>query len=156
VVTTSLSDEGTGIAVDGQGNVYISGYSNLTGNQPETDSWLFKLDTYGNTLWSINQTSSNQVAYGYKDLAVDAEGNAYISGLKASQAAGLEGFILKVNSTGTLLWEQLLGATDGVTVAENIHLGSNGNLYLTGWTTATLGTTRFGDKDGWFAKYSNV
>lgn len=160
IVTSGLTDEGTGIGVDGNGNVYISGRSTDNLNQQQ-NPWVIKLDTNGNrdNLWRFSQTNTNQLMYAYQDLVVDATGNVYLSGFKAT-ATGTnsilgQALLLKVNSTGEILWEQAIGGADGTTIAENITLGSDGRIYLVGWTRGALGGTNQGYEDAWYGVFSN-
>jgi hypothetical protein len=96
---------------------------------------------------------------GDQDLAVDASGNVYVSGLKATrtqtnsiiQAA----LVMKFDSSGQILWEQPFGGSNGTTIAENITLGSDGRIYLTGWTEGSLWGTNSGGQDTWYGVFSN-
>ena len=73
-------DTGRGVAVDGAGNVYVTGYEDRPDLGQYANIWLRKYDTDGNTLWT--QTYDSPAHYG--DLgygvAVDAAGNVYVTG----------------------------------------------------------------------------
>ncbi len=62
----SGTDYGTGIAVDGSGNVYVGGYSTATWGSPiraytsSTDAFAAKLDSGGNLTWNTFLGGSGQ------------------------------------------------------------------------------------------------
>src|SRR6185295_12430274 len=80
-IGTSSGEESKSVAVDGAGNAYISGYTSGSLDGPNAgppDAFLAKYDTAGNLLWTRQiGTSANDQS---NAVAVDASGNAYISG----------------------------------------------------------------------------
>ena len=78
-------------------------------------------------------------------IAVDAAGNIYVSGLRGSSnasttpgafnAPNLEGgaFVMKLNSTGSLVYSAFIGGADNAAIA----VDPAGNAYLTGATNET-------------------
>jgi hypothetical protein len=104
------TDYGRGVAVDTSGNAFITGYAggNLDGqaNAGSSDAYIAKYDSSGNKLWvKLLGTSS---ADGALSVAVDASGNAYITGdtngsLDGQANAGSsDTFIAKYATDGTL------------------------------------------------------
>ena len=84
---TSGYDTARGVAVDGSGNVYVTGYTegDLDGNTnvdpsgTTTDLFLVKFDITGMKIWTRQMgTASNDEAHG---AALDFSGNIYIIGL---------------------------------------------------------------------------
>lgn len=68
------------------------------------------------------------------DIAVDAEGNAYISG--AFQGDGIDLLVAKLDDGGNLLWQrEILG--DSHDVATGILLDDSGRVTIVGWTDST-------------------
>lgn len=87
----SDSDFGQGIAVDGSGNVYVAGYSNLTWGTPVqahaqqfggNDAFAAKLDSSGNLTWNTFMGGSG-ADFG-QGIAVDGSGNVYVAGYSAA------------------------------------------------------------------------
>ena len=87
---TSEADIAYGIAADGSGNVYITGYTQggLDGNSNTgvNDIFSVKYDSSGTKQWTRQLgTSTIDFAYG---VAVDGSGNVYITG---ETSGGLDG-----------------------------------------------------------------
>lgn len=159
------SDYGNDITVDAAGNAYVTGYT-ISTNFPVTagalktsllpitssvygwDAFVSKIDPTGTQLVYSTYLGTNQgsdVAYG---IAVDTNGNAYISGstdhasfpiVNAHQptfAGNGDMFLAKLNSTGSaLLFSTFYGGGFSDT-GQRIRL-VNDNLYVTGSTTSS-------------------
>ena len=81
-------DEILGVAVDGSGSVYVSGYTDASfegySNPGGRDAFIRKYDPDGNVVWT-RQFGSGSAAGGQPndkalDIALDASGNIYVSG----------------------------------------------------------------------------
>jgi hypothetical protein len=105
---TTDFEEGSGVAVDASGNVYVTGWTNggLDGYISEgmADIFLVKYDSLGVKQWTRQLgTTSNDTGSG---LAVDASGNVYAAGytqggLDGNISAGNKDiFVLKYDSNG--------------------------------------------------------
>ena len=85
---TGGSEQGNSIAVDSQGNAYITGFTNA-GNFPTTagafqtsagsGAFVTKLDPTGSTLIYSTYLTGSSSTFG-NGIAVDAAGNAYVTG----------------------------------------------------------------------------
>ncbi|HKS95644.1 MAG TPA: SBBP repeat-containing protein [Terriglobia bacterium] len=149
----SRSDSGTGIAVDSSGSAYVTGYTfsaDFPTQDPaqayagSTDAFVTKLNAAGSAL--IYSTylggSADDLAAA---IAVDAAGNAYVTGstdsldfptlnaLQSSSAGGTDAFVTKLDPSGALSYSTYLGGafTD---VGQGIAVDSSGSVYLTGST----------------------
>ena len=168
-------DVGLSTAVDGLGNVYITGYffgttvfgatsiSSAGGN----DIFVAKYNSVGTLQWVQSASgTSTDVGYG---IAVDGLGNVCIAGTYSNtatfgttsitSAGSLDIFVVKYNSSGTLQWVQSAGGTS-VDIGRGIAVDASGNLYVTGsyQGTATFGATpktSVGSDDIFVAKYNN-
>ncbi|MEL7523874.1 MAG: SBBP repeat-containing protein, partial [Cyanobacteria bacterium J06553_1] len=144
-----------GLDVDGDGNVYVSGLGIKDNPDRETfdfavedDSWIAKFDSGGNRQWltPIDTPFFNE----NYDLAVDAEGNSYAVGWTqglveesdpSRDLLKYDVWISKQNTDGQIEWIQQLGSADeGLEFAWGVDTDSEGNIYVTGWTTGALGT----------------
>ena len=151
-------DEGQSIAVDANGNSYVTGYfsdsatfgSTTLTSSGGADIFVAKLDSSGNWLWAKNAGGTDYDCG--NSIAVDASGNIYVTG-------GFEGtatfgsttltsngdsdiFIAKLDSSGNWLGATKTGGTDTV-VSYGIAVDASGNNYVTGffYRTATFGPT---------------
>ena len=149
---SSSDDEGYSIAVDGSGNVYVTGDSNSTWGNPVNahaggkDVFAVKLNSSGETIWNTFM-GSDDADYGYS-IAVDGNGNVYVTGYSygtwGSPVNAHEGyadaFAAKLNSSGETVWNTFMGSpyTDyGYAIAVD---GSE-NVYVAGESWATWGST---------------
>jgi hypothetical protein len=149
-------EEGFGIAVDSRGCAYLTGYA-AAGNLPAVvgpdltfndyyDAFVAKVKADGTGLDYCGYIGGKNQDYGF-DIAVDPMGNAYVSGYTESDPAsgfpvsegpelildGLsDGFIAKVNTTGSkLAYCGYFGAV-GYDYAFGIAADAGGNAYVTG------------------------
>ena len=157
----SANDSGRGIAVDGDGNTYVTGDANST-NFPVTagafqtsvatpsDVFVSKLNAAGTALIYSTYLGGNSTDIG-EGIAVDGSGNAYVTGLTNStdfpttagafQTADPDGgvgdaFVTKLNAAGSaLVYSTYLGgsATDR---AAGVAVGPAGGAYVIGTTSA--------------------
>ncbi|MBF0568897.1 MAG: SBBP repeat-containing protein [Nitrospirae bacterium] len=159
------TDYGWGIAVDSSGNAYVTGmawstdFPTTTGAFQTTqkgsnfNGFITKLNASGTALVYSTYLGGNSGDYGYS-IAVDASGNAYVSGTAYSSdfptttgafQTTLKGrsnaFITKLNTSGTaLVYSTLLGGSSGGPYADEgngIAVDSSGNAYITGTTSST-------------------
>jgi hypothetical protein len=153
----SDEDGAASIAIDGIGNVYITGqtlstdFSITSGvlqttNGGDFDVFVTKLNSTGTTL--IYSTyiggTSDELAYG---IAVDNSGNTYITGTTGSSnyditpgafqttiGGSIDVFVTKLNSNGdSLLFSTYIGG-NGTDAAYAIAIDGSGNAYTTGYT----------------------
>ena len=151
-------DEGHGIAVDAQGNAYITGstgsldfplknpiQSTMAGSG---DAFVTKLNATGSALiystylGGIGQDSG-------AGIALDAAGNAYIVGstfsadfptknpFQAAKGAQQDAFVAKLNPAGSAwVYVTYLGGSN-VDQGNGIAVDAAGNAYITGYTAST-------------------
>ena len=148
-------DEGIGIAVDGSGAAYVTGYTQST-NFPTTNPLqasnlgvtsvvVTKINAAGSALAYSTYLGGSGGDAGY-GIAVDGLGNVYVTGrtsstnfptanpLQASNHGGADAFVTKINSVGNaLLYSTYLGGntTDS---GYGIAVDGSGNAYVTGQT----------------------
>jgi len=107
---TATNDVASGLAVDGSGNVYITGNSDgaLDGetNAGGHDLYLVKYNTSGTRQWTrLLGTTSGE--YG-RSVAVDGSGNAYLTGHTsgnldgATNNGGNDAYLVKYDTSGAL------------------------------------------------------
>lgn len=143
-------DEAYALALDPSGNVYLTGATRSFSSGgtcqydvyflPCPDAFLLKYNSTGNLLMQRTWGGNNSdVATG---ITLDSTGNIYLTGSTQSLDFCQQysrAFLLKINSTGSLLWQQYSGHTDvncslGNRVSANgITIdNSTGSLYVIG------------------------
>jgi len=154
----SGQDAGYGIAVDNLGNAYVTGYTSSS-NFPVT-SGAFQTTCCGAFVTKLNPTGTALVYSTYLDngwgrgIAVDATGNAYVTGNAGGGFPVTPGafqtvcggtceygnaFVTKLNPTGSVLvYSTYLGGS-GVygDLGTGIAVDNSGNAYVTGQTSST-------------------
>ena len=152
-------NSGQGIAVDSAGDAYVSGQTGST-NFPtanplqatfggSSDAFVAKLNPAGSALVYSTYLGGNGVAFG-TGIAVDSAGNAYVTGITESTnfptagnaleptvgAGNSEGFVAKLNPSGSaLVYSTYLGGS-GYNSGQGIAVDSAGDAYVTGTTAS--------------------
>jgi len=165
----SGTDYGMGIAVDAAGNAYVTGYAGST-DFPTTagayqpaftggggDAFVTKLDPTGSAL--VYSTYLGSFDADGDAIAVDAAGNAYVTGatymicgrfscakrfpttLGAPQpdygGSGSDSFVAKLNPDGSaLVYSSYLGGS-GADFGSGIAVDTSGNAYIAGSTNSS-------------------
>jgi Beta-propeller repeat/Bacterial pre-peptidase C-terminal domain len=157
---TTSYDDSSSVAVDSNGNVYITGGTQgaLGGaSAGDFDAWVAKYDSNGNQVWNKQLgTNARDSSFG---VSFDSNGNVYITGgseggLGGNSALGVDAWLAKYSATGNLLWSKKLG-TSGFDVSNDVVVDSAGNVYITGLTDGVLEGTNAGEVDAWIAKYDS-
>ncbi len=162
LIYSTYFDVGNGIAADTSGNAYVTGGPLVLKLNPTGTSLVYSF-TFGNTGTGSNiYTDANAYA---NAIAVDASGNAYITGSTASTAFptrnafqstlnsprpfAVDAFVARLNTAGTVLtYSTYLGGSDSDSGA-SIAVDSNGNAYVTGRT----GSSDFPVRDAFQGTY---
>jgi hypothetical protein len=159
------SELGRGIAVDGAGNAYVTGFTgsseatfpvtvgpDLTYNG-NTDAFVAKVNAAGTALLYAGYIGGSSQDQGF-GIAVDSAGNAYVTGDTSSTEAtfpvtggpdtsnngGFDAFVAKVNAAGTaLLYAGYIGGSSQ-DQGFGIAVDSAGNAYVTGATQSSEAT----------------
>ncbi|MCH8839506.1 MAG: SBBP repeat-containing protein [Planctomycetes bacterium] len=153
---TTQWDTSYGMAADGLGNIYISGYTwgSLEGtNAGYGDAFVSKYDDSGTLLWT-RQPGSNLYDIS-NDVTADSAGNVYIAGVTStgpSNFADHDAFVIKYDANGMLLWSKQFG-TVGDDQITGVSSDGLGNVYISGHTSGSLGGTNAGSGDAFFSKY---
>lgn len=145
------------VAVDGDGNAYVTGYTDSadfpgasqiqTTKGSSTEAFVLKVDAAGSNVVYATWIGGNNVEQAY-GVAVDSTGSAYVCGYTTSTnfplknpyqnklTGSISGFVTKLNPAGSaLIYSTYLGGT-GTTSVYGLALDNDGNTYLTGSTTS--------------------
>jgi len=125
-------DKAYAIAVDGSGNVYVTGNS-WGGYETQNDYATIKYDSSGNQLWARRYNGpGNDEDYAY-DIAVDASGNAYVTGFSSPNETTADCLTIKYNLDGNELWVRRYNGPANLDDGGNaLALDSSGNVFVTG------------------------
>jgi uncharacterized protein (DUF2141 family) len=170
----SSDDNGFGIAIDPTGSAYVTGFtaSNpfpTTAGAADTtfnggqDVFVTKLNPAGTAVLYSTYIGGSSNDQGLA-IAVDATGNAYVTGFTGStnyptrfdpaqvppgsfiyrstyQGGSTDAFVTKLNSTGGFVFSTFVGGS-GADQGWGIAVHSSGDIYVTGDTTSTnIGVT---------------
>ncbi|HEU4746382.1 MAG TPA: SBBP repeat-containing protein, partial [Anaerolineales bacterium] len=148
-------DEVDDIIIDGNGDMYVTGYSDGTWGNPirsfsaTPDAFVAKLSAQGILEWNtFLGGSGGDLGYG---IALDSSGNVYVAGNSTSTWGNplqphipsiSEVFIARLDTNGNLVWNTFLGGP-GTDEAREIAV-RGGNIYVAGRSDAAWGlvTTR--------------
>jgi hypothetical protein len=121
-------DYGHGVAVDGAGNVYLSGYTYIF-PQGGHDTFLRKYSPDGEFYWgrTLEFTSSVETY----DMTVDRNGDVYLAGHYSSNAA-----LTKYSADGDFQWTRTV-ATPMLDFGLGVESDEQGSLYFMGWSGGT-------------------
>jgi uncharacterized protein (TIGR03437 family) len=153
------SSSGVGIAVDTAGNAIVAG--NTSGSAASgsgSEVFVFKINAAGSQLVYLTYVGPpaavingivTSTSFGTSPIAVDASGNAYLTGLTNSPdfegtpgvylatytgGANSEAFAVKLSPAGATIWASFLGsplALNG-SQANAVSLDSSDNVWVTG------------------------
>ena len=143
--------------------------SGLTGNKTDNtnglyDYWVVKLDNSGNITWqnSIGGTGNDYAFVNAIDqtsdggYAIAGYSQSLISGDKTEANTGSwDYWILKINSTGSILWQTVLGGVSG-DYANAISATTDGGFIVGGFSYSSAGGDKdedaIGDADFWIIR----
>jgi hypothetical protein len=167
----SFADQGYGIAMDRDRNVYVTGFAGstdfpTTSNAFQTarpglgNAFVTKFDPIGNLVYSTylggSNSPSGQPDQGFA-IAVDAIGDAYVTGYTAStdfptknafqktlKSLETNAFVTKVDAAGSeLVYSTYLGGSSFLGDQGNgIAVDADDNAYVTGFTSSADFPTR--------------
>ncbi len=111
----------------------------------------------------LGESTDDDFAYG---VAVDSSGNVYVAGYSfvtwgspvRAYTGNEDAFVAKLSNAGALTWSTFLGGS-GADIGYAIAVDSSGNVYATGYSSATWGspvTAYTSGKDGFAAKLSSA
>jgi hypothetical protein len=172
---------GYGIAFDRSGNAWVTGRTDSTDfavggfdttyNGSFSDGFIAKINADGSLAWSsyLGGTEYDEAS----GIAIDAAGNAWVTGWTRSPDLAVGGFdtsynggpfsdqgdafIAKINANGTLAWSSFLGGE----FDDNVHavaIDGPGNAWVTGdttssgWAVGGFDTSYNGSRDPFIAK----
>lgn len=165
------SDYGRGITLDTEGNVYVTGKSNVSWGTPlaphsgDYDAYAAKLDGKGELLWHTFLGGEGRDSG--SAVIINWTGNIFVTGQSLSswgkpvqESAGeSDAFAVKLDSKGIMQWNTFLGG-EGSDSGHAVTMDVIGNIYLAGEGASPrekLEITRNGQEiQAFVAKLSNA
>jgi len=135
------------VSVDSAGNAYIVGLINSDANIFGTnlvadgpwDSFVSKLDSSGNAVWTRHAYGSGYVAK--PSISIDHSSNVYVTGYFSGTATifgssltstgSYDGYLTKLDASGNAVWAKSFGGSN-VEFPTAIVIDDSTNLYVTG------------------------
>jgi len=149
------------------GHSYSSANGDVTNtNRGSGDNWIVKLDEAGNIAWNkLLGGSGTDQAYSIQQTS---DGGYIVAGVSSSSAnndvtqtnhGGDDYWIVKLDGSGNILWNKLLGGI-GQETATSIQQTIDGGYIVAGYSTSTVsgdvtGTTH-GSYDYWIVKLDGL
>jgi uncharacterized delta-60 repeat protein len=146
----NLSDEANALAVDGSGNVYVTGESVGSGN----DYVTIKYNAAGEQQWVARYNGPGDIIVfdAANALAVDGVGNVYVTGISYGSGTLADYATIKYNASGVQQWVvRYNGPGTSSAGATALTVDGAGNVYVTG---ISLASGTFLDYDYTTIKYN--
>jgi uncharacterized delta-60 repeat protein len=156
----NVTDQATAIAVDGVGNVYVTGFAHNAG---AGQTYLtIKYDSNGRQQWAQRYGGAGHESHKATAIALDHAGNVYVTGSSEGVGTGRDYATVKYDSDGKQQWAQRYnGEGNGYDRPTAMVVDDAGNVVVTGYSRgASAGydclTIQY-DKDGkqqWVQRYN--
>ncbi len=130
------SDGAVALAIDGVGNVYVTGSS--YGSGTDYDYATIKYDSNGNEKWAARYNGPGNGYDGALAIAVDISGNVYITGASTESGKGYDYATIKYDQNGNQKWvARYNGSGNNWDNARAIAIDNSGNVYVTGGSSGS-------------------
>jgi len=135
------------MVVDASGNIYVTGYADISYTPYVRQTATVKYSPDGVRLWTAKRTDTSSVYA----LAVDASGNVYIAGSHPVRG----GLIVKYNSAGIQQWAKYPSGFDR---GEKVIIEPSGSIYVSGYNGRDMITVKMNSSgvETWRQTVSNV
>jgi len=161
---TTQQDSGRDIALDGTGNIYVTGGSFGSWGSPirphtsgQYDAFAAKFDpNSGNRIWNTF-LGENLNGFGI-GIATDSTGNVYITGVNFIPNSPSDAFVAGLNTNGSLLWYTTVGSAASNDSGRDVAFDADGNIYVVGQSWGSWGSPLnafSGPQDAFILKLGN-
>jgi len=125
------NDEANALVLDGNGNVYVTGYSVINGTT--SDYATIKYDSIGVRRWiAIYNGPANQNDSA-TSMAIDSGGNIFVTGYSTGSGTSRDYATVKYNNNGVQMWSaRFNGGISGNDVANSVAIDLIGDVYVAG------------------------
>jgi uncharacterized delta-60 repeat protein len=127
-------DVATDIAIDHEGNAYVTGWS--WGNNSSFDAATIKYDLNGNQLWAARFNGPDNLEDVGHAIAVDTNGNVIVALSSTSVPHNVNFITVCYSATGTQKWATVYdGPANSFDQPVDLAVDSTGGVYVTGVST---------------------
>jgi predicted house-cleaning NTP pyrophosphatase (Maf/HAM1 superfamily) len=135
-------DVATAVAVDGSGNVFVTGSS--TGSGSGQDYATIAYSGAGVALWTNRYNGPGNSDDYANAVAVDGSGNVFVTGNSAGSGSGLDYATIKYSGVGVPLWtNRYNGPANGDDGANGVAVDGSGNVFVTGNSSGDYATIKY-------------
>ena len=128
-------DETTALAIDGSGNVYVTGQS--LGSGTGLDYATIKYNSSGQEQWVVRYNGPANGDDSADAIALDSSGNVYVTGFSGGSGRNVDYATIKYDSAGREQWvARYNGGGSRGDHAQAIAVDSSGNVCVTGYSYA--------------------
>lgn len=159
----NYADHAYAIAVDENGNVYVTGLSCSGSTLYLTEDYAtIKYDKNGNELWVRRYNGPGNNRDWATAIAVDDGGNVYVTGVSTGIGSAFDYATIKYDANGNELWvKRYNGPANSNDNPEALVLDAAGNVYITGPSYgdgADYATIKYNTAgvQQWVARYSGA
>jgi uncharacterized delta-60 repeat protein len=144
------SDQASAMAVDTNGNVFVTGYS--YGNSSSSDYATIKYSDAGVALWTNRYNGPGNSSDQASAMAVDTSGNVFVTGYSYGSSGNDDYTTIRYSNAGVALWTNRYNGPANIRDQANaIAVDTNGNVFITGYSYGTNGYSDYAT-----IKYSNA
>lgn len=127
------SDIGNAIALDGAGNIVVTG---LSVANTFSDIFTIKYSPSGDTLWTARYSGPDNRVDAANSIAIDEFDNIYVAGFSTGIGSLRDYITIKYNSSGVQQWFQKYnGPGNNDDEIRSMTIDAMGNVYVTGMST---------------------
>jgi Beta-propeller repeat len=129
-------DYPSGVAVDGSGNVFVTGYCATTNGLADNyDYATIKYSGAGVPLWTNRYNGPGNGDDHARAVAVDSLGNVVVTGDSLGSGSGADYATIKYSGAGVPLWtNRYNGPGNGDDYAYAVAVDASGNVFVTGYS----------------------
>lgn len=156
----NLSD----LALDGSGNAYVQGLAYVSATNKEVACIKYNSATGAQEwVYRVGGTGTNFGEDKSRSIAVSTSNDVYITGCLLNTTSLEDGFLIKLNPSGTEVWRKLLISNSGSSsdITEDVAVDNSGYIYtlstLNGSVSTSLAVTCAYNSAGdslWSASYT--
>jgi hypothetical protein len=138
--TANGASQAHGLAVDGLGNVFVTGANEHY--PPVSRYGTYRIISNGAYVWTNLYPTDGVNTGAATSIAVDSANNCYVTGYSTGTNTGNDIVTIKYGPNGNQVWLQRYhGPGNGNDAGNAIAVDNKGNVYVTGYETTAAGGT---------------